>query len=69
MQLVERGRVKLDAPASTYVPELAAARVLDHGALRAPKTPVTVRHLLTHTSGFGYEERSSEASPQVTMRS
>jgi methyl acetate hydrolase len=55
MQLVESGRVKLDEPAATYLPELGAVRVFDGGALRAQKTPITVRHLLTHTSGFGYE--------------
>lgn len=55
MQLVEAGRVKLDERAATYVKELADVRVLDGGALRAPKTPITVRQLLTHTSGFGYE--------------
>ncbi|HUE87437.1 MAG TPA: serine hydrolase domain-containing protein [Vicinamibacterales bacterium] len=55
MQLVEAGRVKLDQPAATYVKELADVQVLDGGALRAPKTPITVRQLLTHTSGFGYE--------------
>jgi len=55
MQLVEAGKLKLDEPAETYLPELAAVRVLDGDALRAPKSPVTVRQLLTHTSGFGYE--------------
>src|SRR6516162_1727640 len=61
MQLVESGRVKLDEPAGTYLPELARVQVLEdfdaNGAakLRPPKAPVTVRQLLTHTSGFGYE--------------
>ena len=55
MQLVEAGKLKLDAPASTYVAELRDVRVLDGGTLRAPKTPITVRHLLSHTSGFSYE--------------
>jgi methyl acetate hydrolase len=55
MQLVEAGKVKLDEPAATYVPEIASVQVLDAGALRPPKTLPTVRHLLTHTAGFGYE--------------
>jgi methyl acetate hydrolase len=55
MQLVEAGKVKLDEPAATYVPELAELRVFDHGSFRAPKSPPTVRQLLTHTAGFGYE--------------
>jgi methyl acetate hydrolase len=61
MQLVERGKLSLDGPAADVTPELARTRVLEgfDGAgkprLRAPKRPVTLRHLLTHTSGFGYE--------------
>lgn len=60
MQLVETGKVKLDEPAATYVPELAKVQVLEGGKLRAPKTPVTVRQLLTHTSGFAYEFMNRE---------
>ena len=55
MQLVEAGKVKLDDPAATYLPEVAKTQVLDGGKLRAPKSQFTVRQLLTHTSGFGYE--------------
>jgi methyl acetate hydrolase len=60
MQLVEQGRLQLDEPAARWAPELAAVQVLEgfdaSGAprLRRPKRPLTLRHLLTHTSGYGY---------------
>lgn len=61
LQLVEEGRIDLDAPAARYCAEIGRAEVLhDFDAdgkplTRAPKTPVTVRHLLTHTAGFAYD--------------
>lgn len=65
LQLLEQGRLDLDRPASTWLPALADVQVLTGFAsdgspiTRAPKQPVTMRHLLTHTSGFGYEFLSS----------
>ena len=61
MQLVERGKLKLDDPVGKYLPELAQLQVLDgfaadgHPILRPAASPVLLRHLLTHTSGFAYE--------------
>jgi CubicO group peptidase (beta-lactamase class C family) len=68
MQLVEEGRVKLDEPAQTYLPELGVVRVLVGGALRPPKSPPTVRQLLTHTAGFGYEFMSREILDLVSKK-
>src|SRR5256884_9103573 len=61
MQLVERGKLALDAPASQLAPGLAKAQVLEgfdaagQPRLRAPKRPITLRHLLMHTPGYPYE--------------
>lgn len=60
MQLVESGKLSLDEPASNIDPELGAIQVLTgfdaKGApqLRPPLRPITLRNLLTHTSGFSY---------------
>ena len=55
MQLVERGLLDLDAPVSRWLPRLEAPSVLEEdGTLRAARTAITARQLLTHTSGFAY---------------
>lgn len=60
MQLVEQGRLQLDADISALLPELAAPQVLtgfdEQGQpqLRPAARAITLRHLLTHTAGLGY---------------
>lgn len=60
MQLVEQGRLALDQPAKEILPLLGETKILAgfdaKGAiLRAPRSEITLRRLLTHTAGFAYD--------------
>ena len=61
MQLVERGKLTLDEPASKHLPELARPQVLNgfdaagKPILKPAAKEVTLRNLMTHTSGFCYD--------------
>ena len=61
LQLVEEGKLDLDAPAKPYTPEIGKLQVLEgfgpdgKPQLRAPKRDITTRMLLLHTAGFGYD--------------
>jgi len=61
MMLLERGLFLLDDPIEKYLPEFKNMRVLNgkrdnegNATTRKSKTSITIRHLLTHTSGIGY---------------
>ncbi|MCU0374669.1 MAG: beta-lactamase family protein [Chitinophagaceae bacterium] len=66
MILLEEGKLLLDDPVSRYLPEFAKPVVLDkfqaadssYTTLPA-KREITIRHLLTHTSGLGYAQIGS----------
>ena len=66
LQLVEQGRIALDDDVGRYLPFVDSVNVLDGFAddespiLRPPVRPVTLRHLLTHTSGFAYRSWNSD---------
>ena len=60
MQLIEQEALSLDTPVGDVLPELDDVQVLvgwdgDVPQLRAPDRRVTVRHLMTHTSGLTYD--------------
>jgi CubicO group peptidase (beta-lactamase class C family) len=60
MMLYEEGRFHLDDPVARYLPEFSAPRVYtgvtpSGELLTTPaKHPITIRQLLTHSSGLGY---------------
>lgn len=61
LQLLEDGKLGLDDPVSTYLPEFKQMEVLDvydeetgTFSTKPAKQQVTIRHLLTHTSGLYY---------------
>ncbi|HEX5368643.1 MAG TPA: serine hydrolase domain-containing protein [Dehalococcoidia bacterium] len=66
MQLVEQGRLDLDEPLGQRLPALAQPQVIegfdDDGTpkLRPATRPITLRRLLTHTSGFAYTTWNAE---------
>lgn len=71
MILWERGQLDLDAPVSDYLPAFEAIGILD--SLRADstfttvpsRTPLTVRHLMTHTAGIPYGEIGDARFEQI----
>ncbi len=66
MQLVEQGKLALDAPIGKLLPDLAAPQVLegfdDDGEpmLRPARNAITLRQLMTHTAGFCYDMWNSD---------
>jgi CubicO group peptidase (beta-lactamase class C family) len=61
MVLWEEGKFKLDDPISKYIPEFGEAQLLDtfneadgSYTTKTAKNQITIRDLITHTSGIGY---------------
>jgi CubicO group peptidase (beta-lactamase class C family) len=65
MMLVDEGKVRLDDPVEKYLPEfkgqqLAAGQDNGNVVLRMPKHPVTIRGILSHTSGMPFKSKVEE---------
>jgi CubicO group peptidase (beta-lactamase class C family) len=69
LMLYEEGRFQLDDPVSKFLPPFADSRVYTGvdaagNIITEPlKKPITIRHLLTHTSGLGYGPGYDQTSP------
>jgi CubicO group peptidase (beta-lactamase class C family) len=64
LMLIEEGRLRLEDPIATFLPALKSPQVFTGGTAKVPQLvpaarPITIRHLLTHTSGFAYGLASS----------
>ena len=68
LQLVEQNKLSLDAPVPDIEPAIGSPQVLDGfdgkglPQLRPAARPITLRHLLTHTSGFAYRLWDAKAA-------
>ena len=74
MMLYEEGRLDLDDSISKYIPSLKDREVIDHFndsdttyTTRPAQKEITIRHLLTHTSGLGYDF-SNHTLNQLTQK-
>lgn len=59
MMLADEGKVSLDDPVGNYIPQMAdlwvvAGKTNNTMTLRRPVRPITLRHLLSHTSGLPF---------------
>jgi len=65
MMLVDEGKVNVDDPVEAYLPEfkgqwLTAEQDGDHLLLKRPKHPITVRNILSHTSGLPFKSTAEQ---------
>jgi CubicO group peptidase (beta-lactamase class C family) len=60
MMMVDEGKVKLDDPVEKYLPEFKNQQVKAGGSLEKMVHPITIRNILSHTSGLAYASPSEK---------
>ena len=73
MMLVDEGKVNLDDPVEKYLPEFKGRMVVveqddNHALLKKPVHPITVRNVLSHTSGLPFMSRVEQKIDTYTLR-
>ena len=65
--LEDRGLLSIDDPVCRYLPAFSEPYMLNESGERvAVKVPITVRHLLSHTSGYGWAAESGKLAADMT---
>jgi len=62
--LADERKLSFDDPLAKYLPEFAGLMVNENGRTAAPSRPVTLRDVMTHTSGLG---EMSSRDPHLTL--
>ena len=73
LMLMEEGKLSLDDPVAKYLPTFSNMNVFIGGTAAAPKLrpakrPITIRHLLTHTSGFATSGKNGDEAVKLFNR-
>lgn len=71
--LFEEGRLRLEEPVAAHIPEFGGVQVMTGGTADAPllataRRPITIKHLLTHTSGLVYGDAEGDALERIHSR-
>lgn len=72
MILVDEGKVNVEDPVEKYLPEfkgqmLIAEQDKDHVTLKKPSHPITVREVMSHTSGMPFMSRPEHKIDQFSL--